>query len=364
MNLPDLKNADMEAKRVLMRVDYNVGFISEKADGTFTEEYRIKSSKDSIDYILSKRGAKLALLSHFGEPASPEFQRGKPEEKQDDFSFKNLYRSFGKILGREIVFIDDCVGEKVKDGLDNLKEGQILMLENTRFHKEEVLNDKKFAGSIASNFDIYINEAFGVSHRNHSSVARIAEFLPSFTGFNFQKEVEELGKIRFNFKRPAVAIIGGAKIGTKMPVIQFFSENYDYVLLGGKVGMEAIKNNFFPNSNVFLPKDEKGEGLDIGPKTVEEFAEYIKSANTIVWNGPLGCFEKLPFNEGTLDVLKTIIGNKRAYKVAGGGETLQLLEQYGLISKFNFVSTGGGAMLDFLVQGTLPGIESLINSKK
>jgi len=136
MNLPDLKNADMEMKRVLMRVDYNTGFISEKKGGTFTEEYRVKSSKSSIDYILSKRGVKLALLSHFGEP----------EEKQDDFSFKNLYSSFGKILGHEIVFIDDCVGEKVKEGLDNLKEGQILMLENARFHKEEVLNDKKFDG--------------------------------------------------------------------------------------------------------------------------------------------------------------------------------------------------------------------------
>lgn len=352
--MPDLKNADMEAKRVLMRVDYNVGFISEKADGTFTEEYRIKSSKYSIDYILSKHSAKLALLSHFGEP----------EEKQDDFSFKNLYRSFGKILGREIIFIDDCVGEKVKEGLDNLKEGQILMLENTRFHKEEVLNDKKFADYIASNFDVYVNEAFGVSHRNHSSVARIAEFLPSFAGFNFQKEIEELGKVRFNFKRPAVAIIGGAKIKTKMPVIQFFSENYDNVLLGGRAGIEAIKNNFFPNSNVVLPKDEKGDGLDIGSKTVEEFAKYIKSANTIVWNGPLGCFEKPPFDEGTLEVLKAVIKNKKAYKVAGGGETLQLLEQYNLNSKFNFVSTGGGAMLDFLAQGTLPGIKALISSKK
>lgn len=341
-------------KRVLMRVDYNTGLISEKKDGTFTEEYKIKSAKDSVDYILSKRGAKLALLSHFGEP----------EEKQDDFSFKNLYRSFGKILGREIVFIDDCVGEKVKEGLDNLEESQILMLENVRFHKEEALNDKKFAGFLASGFDVYVNEAFGVSHRNHSSVALITEFLPSFAGFNFQKEVEELGKIRFNFKRPAIAIIGGAKIETKMPVIQFFSENYDNVLLGGKVGAEAVKNNFFPNSNVVLPEDEMGDGLDIGPKTAEKFAEYIKNGSTIVWNGPLGCFEKPPFDEGTLEVLKAVIKNKKAYKVAGGGETLQLLEQYNLNSKFNFVSTGGGAMLDFLAQGTLPGIEALISSKK
>jgi phosphoglycerate kinase len=349
MNLPNIKNAELEQKRILMRVDFNVEFDS----GWPKEKYKIRSAKETIDFILSKPMVKLALLSHLG----------RPEEKEGGFSFANFYQAIGEILGKEFIFVNDCIGDGVKTALDNLKKDQVLMLENVRFYEEDALGDMDFAQRLAENYDIYVNEAFGVSHREHTSLTRITEILPSFAGFNVQKEVEQLGKIRKDFQRPAMAIIGGLKIETKLPVIDFFAKNYDYVLLGGRIGLEAKRRSMVFQDNVIIPQDYFGESLDIGPKTIKQFVNYISQAKTIVWNGPLGKFEDERFAKGTNAALESILKNKTAYKVAGGGETAQVLEENNLIQKFDFVSTGGGAMLEFLAKGTLPALEALKKQK-
>jgi len=345
MKLPDIRMADLEGKRVLMRVDFNVEF----ENGKPKELHKIKAVKDTLDFVLSKKGVKVSLLSHLG----------RPEKKSSEFSFRNFYKEIGIILERKPVFVSECVGGDVKKAMEKLEENGVLMLENVRFYREDEMEDAIFAGKLAENFDIYVNEAFGVSHRRHSSLVKIAEILPSFAGINLIKETEELANLREKFKKPAVAIIGGAKIETKVPLIDFFSKNYDQVLVGGKLGLEAEKQGLVFSENVFIPVDYLGNGLDIGPQTVDKFGTYIKEAKTILWNGPLGKFENPEFKKGTVEVLGKIILNKEAFKVAGGGETVQVLEEGGWLNEFDFVSTGGGAMLEFLVKGTLPALEAL-----
>lgn len=350
MNLPNLRQAKLDGKRVLMRVDFNVGFNNK---GKPKGHYKIEAARKSIEYILSKPGVKLALLSHLD----------RPQKREEEFSFKNKVKSIGNVLGHQLVFVDDCVGDKVREASDNMKEGQVLLLENVRFCKEDVEGKTKFAKKLAENFDIYINDAFGVAHRDHASLTKIIKHLPSFAGLNLQKEVRELAKLRSNFRKPAVAIIGGVKIETKILLIDFFAENYDIALLGSKISLEAQANKIKFSENVIIPQDYRGQGLDIGPKTVKEFMKIIKKAKTVVWNGPLGMFEVPGFAIGTFKILEAIIGNKYARKVAGGGETLQALEENNLIEEFNFVSTGGGAMLDFLTKGTLPVLEALYKKR-
>ncbi len=227
MIISDIQKAKIEDKRVLMRVDFNVEFDNK---GRPAEIYKIRAAKESVDYILSKK-AKLALISHLGRPVG----------RDEKFSFSPFVSALSKILGSELVFVDDCVGGKVKNALDSLVASKVLLLENVRFYKEDAGGDKEFAGKLAENFDIFVNEAFGASHRNHASVVGITDFLPSFAGSNLLKEIKALDRIRENFERPAVALIGGAKIETKIPVIKFFAEKYDRVLAGGKIGLEARK---------------------------------------------------------------------------------------------------------------------------
>ena len=343
MNLPDLTQAELDEKRVLMRVDFNVDY----KKGVPQEKYKIESSKKSIDFVLSKPGVKLALLSHLGRPGNI----------CDTLSFKSMGKELGKILEREIVFIEECVGKNVKKALDNLKDDQILLLENVRCFKEEIEGDEDFAKNLADNFDVYINESFGVSHRSHSSLVAVTKFLSSFVGFNVVKEVRDLSRLREGFERPALAIIGGVKIKTKVPIIKFLAEKYDKVLVGGKIGLEIENNHITFPDNVILPCGYVGDGLDIDQCTIDEFIVFIKEAKTIVWNGPLGQFEKEEYAVGTEKILKAIIENGAAYKVIGGGETVQFLEKKGLIEEFDFISTGGGAMMEFLVKGTLPALE-------
>ncbi|MFC1756869.1 phosphoglycerate kinase [Patescibacteria group bacterium] len=350
MNIPDIKQASLEGKRILMRVDFNVKFL----DGKPEEIYKIKSAKKTIDYILSKPGVKLALVSHLG----------RPEPGEIKLSFVEIRDEISKILGRKIVFTSASVGEPVGLALENLEEGEILMLENIRFFEKEMLADESFAQDMAENFDIYINEAFSVSHRDHASLTTITNFLPSFLGFNFIREIEELNKLRQDFKKPAVALIGGIKVDTKLPMIEFFSKIYDQVLVGGGLGIEIQDRKIDVGPNVILPDDYLGDGLDIGPKTIEKFKRIISDSKTIVWNGPLGKFEDAEYVKGTKEILHAIAENKDAYKVAGGGETIQVLEEIGLLDKFDFVSTGGGAMLDFLADGSLPALEALKHEKR
>ncbi len=335
----------LENKKVLLRVDFNVSF----ENGEVKDEFKINAVKETLNFLLEKK-LKVALLSHFG----------RPDGKIDpDFSLEKIKEIVGKNLNCEIVFVSDCVGEKVSEALRNLQENQILLLENVRFYPEEEENEENFARELAENFDFFVNDAFSVCHRNQASVVAVTKFLESSAGFNLQKEVSELSKIRENFSRPAVAIIGGAKIETKLPVIEFFDKIYDFILVGGMVANEALDSEKDFDEKVILPIDFVDDRLDIGPETRKNFGKIIQKAKTIVWNGPLGKFEEEKYSHGTSEIYEAIIGNKEAIKVTGGGETLEILQKNNSFSEFTFVSTGGGAMLEFIVKGTLPGIEAL-----
>ena len=344
MDIKKVQDADLEGKKVILRVDFNVSM----EDGKVKETFKIEAAKETLDYLLGKK-AKVALLSYFGRP------EGKVDLK---FSMEQLVVDVQRVLEVKIKFVSDCVGEKVKKGLDVLKDGEVLLLENARFYPGEDKNDENLAKQMAEGFEIFINDAFSQSHRNQSSITGITKFLPSFAGFQLQREIVEMEKIKNDFARPAVAIIGGAKIETKLPVIKFFEKSYDYVLVGGKIANEALDQKIDFSEKVILPIDFIDNRLDIGPATVKKFQEIISKAKTIVWNGPLGKFEEEKYSHGTEDIFQALL-ELEAYKVTGGGETLEILEEKQAFDKFSFVSTGGGAMLEYLAGGKMPGIKIL-----
>jgi phosphoglycerate kinase len=347
MELRKIQDADLDGKKVILRVDFNVSLEKGKAKETF----KIKAAQKSLDYLLSK-DAKVALLSYFGRP------KGNSPAGEPEFSLEQLVIDAQKMLGVKIKFVSDCVGEKVKEGMSVLREGEVLLLENARFYPGEDKNEENLARQMAEGFEVFINDAFSQSHRNQASITGITKFLPSFAGFQLQKEILEMEKIKVGFKRPAVAIIGGAKIETKLPVIKFFENIYDYILVGGKIANEALDQKINFSEKVILPVDFVDNRLDIGPETVKRFQAIIQKARTIIWNGPLGKFEEAKYSHGTMDVFQALLQSK-AYKVTGGGETLEILEKNQAFAKFNFVSTGGGAMLEYLSGGTMPGVEAL-----
>lgn len=345
MNLKKIQDADLKNKRVLIRVDFNV----EVNNGHVAEEFKIAAARDTVNFVLSQEKTKVALIAHLG----------RPENKNPEFSLLNIKDDVARILNSKIEFIDDCVGEKVKKGLDYLNDGTILLLENVRFYDEEEKNDAEFAKKLAENFDVFINDAFSVCHRDQASVTGVAKILPSYAGMWLQKEIEHLEKVLENPPKPFIAIIGGAKIETKIPLIKNFQNRADMILLGGRVANEAVdKKMEFPD-NVFLPTDFATDRLDIGSRTIEDFKKIISTAKTIVWNGPMGKFEEPPYDNGTKEILGAII-DSGAFSVVGGGESVQLIEQTKSFDKISFVSTGGGAMLEFLSGDKLPGLESLL----
>ena len=339
-----MQDENLANKRVLLRVDFNVAV--EK--GKVKEKFKIEAAKETLEYLLEKK-CKVALVSHFGRP------EGKINS---DFSLEQIKDDAENTLGVKIFFIQDCLSGEIRSEMDVLSEREILLLENVRFYPEEESNDVAFAQKLASNFEIFINDAFSVSHRDQASVTGVVKILPSFAGLRLQKEVEEMEKIKNNFEKPAVAIIGGAKIETKLPVIKFFEKKYDYVLVGGKIANEALDQKIEFGKKVILPSDFVDDRLDIGSETLEKFKEIIKSAKTIVWNGPMGKFEKEKYATSSNEILKAILEGQ-AYVVIGGGETLEILEKNNALNKINFVSTGGGAMLDYLGGNAMPGIEAL-----
>lgn len=344
MEIKKIQEADLENKKILLRVDFNVAV--EK--GKVKEKFKIEAAKETLEYLLEKK-CKVALVSHFGRP------EGKPNP---EFSLQQIKNDIENILGKKVFFIDNCVSEEIGSGLEVLEENEILLLENVRFYQGEEENDANFAQKLSANFEIFINDAFSVSHRDQASVTGITKFLPSFAGLRLQREIEEMEKIKNNFEKPAVAIIGGAKIETKLPIIKFFEEKYDNVLVGGKIANEALDQKIGFNEKVILPFDFIDDRLDIGPKTLEKFEEIIKSAKTIVWNGPTGKFEEEKYAVSTNEILKAIL-ESQAYVVVGGGETIEVLEKNDALNKISFVSTGGGAMLDYLSGNKMPGIEAL-----
>lgn len=343
MELRKIQDADVENKKVLLRVDFNVSL----EDGRVKECFKIAAAKETVDYLLRKK-CKLALISHLGRPD------GKVDQK---FSLSQIVTDAEEILGNNIAFVSDCVGEKVKEAIDGLKDG-IILLENVRFYEGDEKNDAEFSKKLAENFDIFINDAFSASHRDHASVTGVTRFLPSYAGCCLQEEIHEMSIIKDHPIAPAVAIIGGAKIETKLPVIKFFEEKYDYILVGGKIANEALDQKIEFSDKVVLPVDFVDDRLDIGPKTVEKFKEIIKTAKTIAWNGPMGKFEDEKYAKSSNEILEAV-ATSGAFVLVGGGETIEILENNDAMHRVSFVSTGGGAMLDFLSGEKMPGIEAL-----
>jgi phosphoglycerate kinase len=350
MNLRKIQDANLKNKRVLLRVDFNVA----EENGKVKESFKIKAAKKSIDYLLSQN-AKVALISHFGRPegkVNPEFSLGKIEKDIEE------------ILGVELAFISDCVGDKVKEAMEDVGRpnlpADVLLLENVRFYpgEENPESGGEFVKLLSENFDIFVNDAFSVCHRDQASVTGVAKLLPSFAGFWLQEEIENLDKVKNNPVHPAVAIIGGAKIETKLPLIKNFEKNYDYVLVGGRVAVEAMDQKMQFSEKVILPIDFAQDKMDIGPGTIKKFQEIIKNAKTIVWNGPMGKFEEKPYDIGTMEILASVIASG-AFSLMGGGESVQILEEHSAMDKISFVSTGGGAMLEYLSGAPMPGIDAL-----
>lgn len=343
-----IQQADLADKKVLVRVDFNV----EIENGKPKEKYKIAACKETVDYLLEKK-CKLALISHLGRPEPAGEGKINPE-----FSLGQIADDVENILGLRIKFVSDCVGESVGEALDALDENEVLLLENVRAHGEEERNDENFSRELAKNFDIFVNDAFSVSHRDQASVTGVTKFLPSFAGIWLQREISNLEKIKSNPDHPAVAIIGGAKIETKLPLIKKFEKNYDFVLVGSKIALEAKERGDQFSEKVIMPTDFSGGGMDIGPNTVQEFKRIISGAKTVVWNGPLGKFEQAPYDSGTKETLGAVL-ESGAFSVMGGGESVEVLEENNLLENISFVSTGGGAMLEFLSGNPMPGIEVL-----
>ncbi|MCD6470991.1 phosphoglycerate kinase, partial [bacterium] len=374
-------------KRVLLRVDFNVPVKNSKV----IDSTRINLVLPTIKY-LQKKKAKIIIISHFGRP------KGKRVKK---YRLRPVYKNL-KLKIKNLKFISDCFGKKVEMMIKNMKNGEAILLENLRFYPQEEENDRNFAKKLARFADVYVNDAFSVCHRKHSSIVAITKFLPSYAGFLLEKEIKNLSSVLKNPKRPFIVIIGGIKISTKLGAIKNLAKFSDKILIGG-----ALANNFLKASNynignsiyekemitesrkllkkykdkLILPKDFKIDFkknisfkkiselnkiktrefliLDIGPRTIEIFTDIIRNAKMIVWNGPMGYIEKKPFNQGTKKIAKAIFANKKAKIVIGGGETLEILKRKGK-RKNIFISSGGGAMLKFLEGKILPGIKPLL----
>lgn len=372
-------------KKILLRVDYNVDL---DKNGKIISDFRLRASLETINFLLKCSAQKIIIISHLG----------RPEGRDKKLSLEPIGKHLEKLLKKRVVFLADCIGEQIKNTIINSKE-KIFLLENLRFYKEEENNDESFAQKLAELADVYVNDAFGVSHRLNASVAAITKFLPSYAGFLMKKEVENLSKIKDNAASPFVVVLGGAKISTKLPLIKAFLNKADYILLGGglantvwkawgfNVGKSLVEEKMIQEAReigsqkaeLILPGDlivasdfndkngktkEIGEIkeediiVDIGPVATKTFVSIIKNAQTVLWNGPMGYWENKKFRDGTEKLAKAIAKNKN-FTVVGGGETLTVIEELDLLNKYHFVSTGGGAMLDFLSTNELPALKFL-----
>lgn len=400
MNFKTLKDFDLKGKTVLLRADLNVPI---DEDYAVTDTTRIDRLKPTIDY-LSQQGARTLILSHFGRPDG---------QKRPAYSLKFLLPELKKSWGIDVPFAEDCIGPEAKALKDSLKPGGIGLLENVRFHKGEEANDKNFAQELASLGNIYINDAFSAAHRAHASTEALAHILPAGAGFMVEAELKALHDVLENPEKPVAAVVGGAKISTKLEVLNNLVDKVDMLVLGGgmantfmhAMGIDVkaslcetdmvdqaraiMKKASKVGCDLVTPVDvvvdvmmkEKGVPpdfcaiydvppghmiLDIGPQTLKLLKEKLGKCKTVVWNGPLGAFEIKPFNEGTVRVAKFVAEQTQAGKmksVAGGGDTLAALEQAGVADKFTYVSTAGGAFLEWLEGKTLPGVAALCGMK-
>jgi len=350
----------LKGKKVLLRCDFDVPV---SADGVIQEVFRIQKQKPMVDYLV-KGGAVTVMAAHISD--------------EDTGSFNDLIPQLRKILGHEIKYFDAL---NDLEGLKRLEPGSLGIFHKLRDYKEEIKNDKKFAKKLSEGFDIYINNAFAACHRNHASVSAITEFLPSYAGFLVEDEVRELKKVMDAPRDGKLVIIGGAKAETKVPVIKNFADKAEKVIVGGIVANDILKEKGLDigdsiadkntkellagmdlnNNRLILPEDfniSDNKFFDIGPKSIAKYRDLIKNAKIIIWNGPLGMFEDPRFNSGTNSMAQAI-ADSGAFKVIGGGDTITAVNKLGLLDKFDFVSTGGGAMLAFLAGQKLPGLEAL-----
>ncbi len=382
-----LRNIDVSNKRVLVRADFNVDL---DKDGRVIDDFRIKAVIPTIEYLI-KNNAKVILMSHLGDPKAGVEEKLRLGPVQDKLM---------EYLDLSVVKADDCIGSEIEKWTQKMDVGEILLLENLRFYKEEKENDENFAKELAKMGDIYVNDAFSVCHRDHASVVAITKFLPSFAGLLLEKEMAVLKKAMEAPEHPLAIIIGGAKISTKIKIVKKFLNLADDILLGGALAntvlrakgiaigksiveeemVQDVKNLEITNTKIHIPvdtvvsvdkggKEESREApvgkmeeneliLDIGPETENLFSQVIKNAKTIIWNGPVGLFEIEKFAHGTEAVARAV-ANCQCYSIVGGGETICYINKLGLADKFSHISTGGGAMLKFMAGEKLPGIEAL-----
>lgn len=386
-NKKTVKDIDVRGKKVLVRVDFNVPM----KEGTISDDTRIRAALPTIQYLL-EQGAAVILCSHLGRP------KGGPDLA---FTLKPVAEHLAKLMGKPVKFAEDCVGVKAESAANELKTGEVLVLENTRFHPEEEKNDLELAKQMASLADVYVNDAFGTAHRAHASTEGVARFLPGVAGFLMEKEIKYLGEAIASPKRPFVAILGGAKISDKIGVIKNLLSKADMILIGGGMANTFFKAQGHPmadslvedevldtarellkegSSKINLPVDlaigdkfdaeaqkkiiqtgaipDGWRALDIGPETVEAYKKVILAAGTVVWNGPMGVFEFPKFAEGTFAIAKAV-AESGAVSVIGGGESVSAVQKSGVADKITHISTGGGASLEMLEGLTLPGLAAL-----
>ena len=338
-----LKDFDCQGKKILLRCDFNVP-LSEQ--GNILDDFRIKQALPTIKYLIEKR-AKILLISHLNRPRGKELK----------YSLKVVGKRLQELLRTNVKFLSDCIGPIVKQEIDKMESNEIVLLENLRFHKEEKENNPEFAKKLADLADIYINDAFSVCHREHASVAGIAQHIISGQGLLLEKEIKVLEGIIENPKTPLIVIFGGKGDGFK--AISKILNKADLILINELIEKEIDKRKIvFKNPEKIIGPIDSINTFDIGPKTISLFKEKIKKAKTIFWSGPLGKIEEEKYRNGSEEITKAIISSK-AFSIAGGGETMEFINQLGLSSKFNHLSTGGGAMLSFLADEKLPGIEAL-----
>lgn len=389
--LKTLRDVEVAGKRVLVRVDFNVPI----REGKVADDTRIRAALPTIRYLV-ERQARVILISHLGRP------KGKVDER---YRLDPVAARLEELLGKRVVKVDDCIGEAPRAAVEAMEPGDVVLLENVRFYPEEEKNDREFARQLAELADLYVNDAFGTAHRAHASTEGVARFLPAVAGFLMEKEISVLGQVLERPVRPFVALLGGAKVSDKIGVVENLLGRVDALLIGGgmantflaargynlgkslvepdrlELAREIMEKAEEKNVRVLLPVDlvvaraaepgaesmvvpadgvpEEWMALDIGPRTVELFAQELARAGTVLWNGPMGVFEMEPYAAGTLGIARAL-AESGATAVVGGGDTAAAVEKAGVADKMYHVSTGGGASLEFLEGRVLPGVAVLM----
>ncbi|MBN2405183.1 MAG: phosphoglycerate kinase [Coriobacteriia bacterium] len=386
-----IKDIDVQGKRVLVRVDFNVPL----AEGSVTDDTRVRAALPTLRYLVD-HGARVIVISHLGRP------NGEPDLQ---YSLRPVRRVLQRLMGRNVIFVDDIVGPEAREAVDRMVDGEILMLENVRFNPGEKSNDPVFARALASLADVYVNDAFGAAHRAHASTVGVADYLPAVAGLLLAREIQTLTEMLTAPAHPFVAILGGSKVSEKIAVIDRLLDSVDTLIIGGgmcftllvakgvDVGRSLVESDWVEPAKAMLKKASELDvelllpvdfvvadaivedaetsivgrteikpdmmGLDIGPASTELFKGAIADAKTVFWNGPMGVFELTPFEVGTREVATAVARNNRAVSIIGGGDSVAALKKFDLEERVTFVSTGGGASMKLLEGTTLPGVEAL-----